>query len=104
MSVLDESLARVLVEEGLTPFDEGVSPLVKDTAAKLRDVNKNYKAVLSEIFRRYPMWSRTSGSEEGKAFIEEVDLTEKHKKQERNAILDAFRASLETLKAEQGKM
>ena len=53
VTVLDEDIARVLVELGLTPFDKGVSSLVKEAADSLRRADRVYEQAIYSMTEAY---------------------------------------------------
>lgn len=58
--LVDASLATVLVENGLTPFDKGVNRILPDAARQVREVSAEWKRTKQEAEQCYLVMPRES--------------------------------------------
>ena len=91
--VLDESLARRLVECGLTPYDRGVPALLVKASQDLRDARNRRSESLDKLKQRYPQ-VKTRGSPSYQAYKVESNAICQQNDEEVSKILETFRTSL----------
>lgn len=85
---IDASLARILVECGLTPYDPGVSSLLRDAGSKLRATTREYVETANQLRSTYRSAGRLQDYDpESKKLSAKRD-------EDRREILQAFEENL----------
>lgn len=97
VSVLDKDLAKVMVEEGVTPFDDCIRPAMKTVLTQLDEVESQYRAAEKDAMSRFDHSSKTK--KDAKDYLREEDRLKKQRQKDREYILSDFRATIESLRA-----
>lgn len=97
-SVINKKLAKVLIEEGLTPYDIGVSPYLKDASRKIEELERQLNKTTKEIRVRYPNIKKSRDNVITSAYNEEMNIAYNKYNEEIKRIANEFRSSLMNLK------
>lgn len=125
---IDKDLAKMLLEEGISPFDDGVAPILKGAFKKIEEADdflEKQKTDLHEqyheftvttpeacrnLIRQLEMIIKEGGGKEYEKQLQiysiiksELELYDKRHAEERESILESFSSSLAMLKCDRKK-
>jgi hypothetical protein len=89
LSVLDHDVGRALIEHGLTPYDPGVSTLVRNAGESLRDADDDWLRKRAQVLS-----SRNTMSSEDLPLLAPIDS---ERQERRRAILSELSTGLDAL-------